>query len=191
MPLPLSSTPLLMGFYFVTVSSLVMKFGQHDKKGEERPLRRRIRLSVILAYQLHCRRLVKGEHHSIGAISRRSTTTEATCHHCTSTPSVIPCCFVSFLLISFSAQNDDDDNDNGIVWINPNSGVTFVVDKRTGHSYPRTPLSREFDEDNAQAIHLTRRTIAVTDSGDCEEGPPQWIVDALKVGTAPAGLRRN
>jgi len=79
---------------------------------------------------------------------------------------------------------NDDDDDNGIVWIDPNSGVTFVVDKRTGHSYPHTTLSREFDGDSAQAVHLTRRTIAVTNSGDCEEEPPQWILDALKDNSA-------
>ena len=73
--------------------------------------------------------------------------------------------------------------------IDPSSGTTFLVDRRTGHSYPRTPLSRESDEDNIQAISSTRRTIAFADTGDRGGEPPQWIRDALKVGTAHVGLR--
>ncbi len=41
----------------------------------------------------------------------------------------------------------------------------------------------------AQAIIPTRRTIAVPDSGDQEDGAPSWIFDALKVGITCAGQR--
>jgi|SRR6267142_246841 len=89
------------------------------------------------------------------------------------------------ILMSFFAQGDDND-ENENVWIDPSSGITFSIDKRTGHSHPRTPLSRDPDEDNAQAICPTRRTIAYTDPGDRVGEPPQWILNALKVRTTCA-----
>ena len=87
--------------------------------------------------------------------------------------------------MSFFAQGDDDD-ENEFVWIDPRSGIAFVIDKRTGHSHPRTPLGRDSDEDNTQAISSTRRTIAFPDPGDRAAEPPQWILDALKVSTTRA-----
>src|SRR5579863_2660631 len=87
--------------------------------------------------------------------------------------------------MSFFAQGDDND-ENEIVWIDPSSGITFFIDKRTGHSHPRTPLSRDSDEDNPQPISSTRRTIAYTDPGESAGEHPQWILDALKVGTTRA-----
>ena len=94
--------------------------------------------------------------------------------------------YVSLALLSFSAQGDDSDDEHEIVWIDPNSGATFLVDKRTGHSRPRVPLSLESDEENAQAIGSTRRTIAFAPPKDRVGEPPQWILDALKVGTMRA-----
>lgn len=100
---------------------------------------------------------------------------------------MFPDCLYPF--ISCFAQGHDNDDENEIAWIDPSSGTTFLVDRRTGHSYPRTPLSRESDEDNTQAISFTRRTIAFADTGDRCGEPPQWIRDALKVSTAHVGLR--
>jgi hypothetical protein len=94
---------------------------------------------------------------------------------------------VSLVRISSYVQADDDEN--GVVKTNPNSGVTFLFDKRTDQSYPCTLLSQELDEVSAQAIIPTRRTIAVPDSVDREDEPPSWILDALKVGIACAGQR--
>jgi hypothetical protein len=111
-----------------------------------------------------------------------------TYHHCTSILSVKICFPVSLVRISSSVQVDDDDED-GVVRTDPSSGVTFLVDKRADQSYPCTLLSQESDEGNAQAIIPTRRTIAVPDSGDREDEPPSWILDALKVGIACAGQR--
>ena len=85
-----------------------------------------------------------------------------------------------YFLTSPSAQGDDND-ENGVVRTNPSSGVAFVLDKRTDQS------SREFGEDSAQTIGPTRRTITITDSGDREDEPPSWILDALKVSIACAG----
>jgi hypothetical protein len=109
-----------------------------------------------------------------------------TYHRCTSILSVKTCFPASLVGISSSVQVDDDD-ENGVVRTDPSSGVTFLLDKRTDQSYPGTLLSRESDEGNAQAIIPTRRTIAVPDSGDREDEPPSWILDALKVGIACAG----
>ena len=83
---------------------------------------------------------------------------------------------------SSSTQGDDDEN--GIARTNPSSDVTFALDKRTDQSFLSSP---EFDEDSAQTTGLTRRTIAVPDSGDQEGETPPWILDALKVGIACAG----
>ena len=83
----------------------------------------------------------------------------------------------------FSAQGDDNNDEHEIVWIDPNSGATFLVDKRTGHSHPRIPLSLGSDDENAQAISSTRRTIAFAQPGNHVGEAPQWILDALKVGT--------
>ena len=94
--------------------------------------------------------------------------------------------YLSLALFSFSAQGDENDDENEIVWTDPNSGATFLVDKRTGHSHPRIPLSLEPDEENAQAISSTRRTIALAQPGDRVRESPQWILDALKVGTMRA-----
>jgi hypothetical protein len=52
-----------------------------------------------------------------------------------------------------------------------------------GHSHPRTPLSRDSNEDNVQAMSSTRRTITFTEPGDRVGESPQWILDALKVST--------
>jgi hypothetical protein len=95
---------------------------------------------------------------------------------------------VSLVRISSPVQVDDDD-ENGFVKTDPSSGVTFLLDKKADQSYPCTLLSPESDEGNAQAIIPTRRTIAVPDSGDREDEPPSWILDALKVSIACAGLR--
>ena len=92
---------------------------------------------------------------------------------------------MSLVRISSSVQVDDDDG-NGVVRTDPGSGVAFLVDKRTDRSYPCTLSRQESDEGNAQAIIHTRRTI-VPDSGDQEDEPPSWILDALKVGIACAG----
>jgi hypothetical protein len=102
--------------------------------------------------------------------------------------SVKACFPVSLVRISSSVQVDDDD-ENGVARTNPSSDVTILVDKRTDQSYPCTLLSQEPDEGSAQAIIPTRRTIAVPDSGDREDEPPSWILDALKVGIACAGQR--
>ena len=83
-----------------------------------------------------------------------------------------------------STQGDDDEN--GIARTNPSSGVTFALDKRTDQSFLSSP---EFDEDSAQTTGLTRRTIAVPDSGDQEDEPPPWILEALKVSIVCAGWR--
>jgi DNA mismatch repair protein MLH3 len=74
------------------------------------------------------------------------------------------------------------------VWIDPNSGTTFLVDKRTGHSNPRIPLSLESGEESAQAISSARRTIAFARPEDRVGEPPQWILDALEVGTIRADI---
>lgn len=87
-------------------------------------------------------------------------------------------------LTSFSIQGDDDEK--GLARTNPSSNVTFVLDKRTDQSFLSIP---EFDKDSAQTTSLTRRTIAVPDSGDQEGEPPPWILDALKVGIVCAGQR--
>ncbi|KAI0303906.1 hypothetical protein BC826DRAFT_980327 [Russula brevipes] len=76
---------------------------------------------------------------------------------------------------------DDDNDDDGVVWIDPHSGITFIVDRRTGHSYPRTARR---DADTAQTVDHTRRTLTVADYGDFEGEPPQWILDALEGNSA-------
>jgi hypothetical protein len=106
-------------------------------------------------------------------------------HRCTSIPSVKAWFPVSSVRISSSVQADDND-ENGVVMTDPSSGLTFLVDK-TYQSYPCTSLSQESDEGIAQAIVPTRRTIAVSDSGDREDEPPSWIFDALKVGIEYVG----
>ena len=83
----------------------------------------------------------------------------------------------------------DDDKENGVVRIDPSSGVTFLVDEGTDQPYSCTLSNQESDEGSAQAIIPTRRTIAVPDSGDRENEPPSWILDALKVSVACAGQR--
>ena len=97
------------------------------------------------------------------------------------------CSSVSLSRISSSVQVDDDEN--GVIKTNPDSGVTFLFDKRTDQSYPCTLLGQESDEVSAQAIIPIRRTIAVPDPVDREDELPSWILDALKVGVACAGQR--
>jgi hypothetical protein len=93
---------------------------------------------------------------------------------------------LSLALLSFPAQGDDDNDE--LVWIDPNSGTTFLVDKRTGHSHPHIPLSLESGEESAQVISSARRTIAFAQPGDWVGEPPQWILDALEVGTIRADI---
>ncbi|KAI0306999.1 hypothetical protein B0F90DRAFT_1622599 [Multifurca ochricompacta] len=68
-----------------------------------------------------------------------------------------------------------------ITWADPDSSVTFVVDKRTGHSYPRTSSSCAVYESNTQVVNLARRTSTVADFCNNEGEAPQWILDALQV----------
>ena len=81
----------------------------------------------------------------------------------------------------------DGDEENGFLRIDPSSKVTSLVDKGTDQLHASTLLSQEPGEGSIQAIIPTRRTISVPDSGDREDEPPSWILDALKVGTACAG----
>jgi DNA mismatch repair protein MLH3 len=78
----------------------------------------------------------------------------------------------------------DDDDENGVVRTDPSSSVAFILDKRPDQLYPCTSSSQEFDEDSAQTISTTRRTITVPDSDDREAEPPSWILDALKDNSA-------
>ena len=95
---------------------------------------------------------------------------------------------LSLALLSYPAQVDDNNDEHELVWIDPNSGTTFSVDKRTGHSRPHIPLSLESGEESAQAISSARRTIAFAQPGDRVGEPPQWILDALEVGTIHADI---
>lgn len=93
---------------------------------------------------------------------------------------------MSSVRITSSVQVDGDE-ENGFLRIDPSSGVTSLVGKKTDRLHPSTLLSQEPDEGSVQAIIPTRRTIAVPDSGDREDELPSWIFDALKVGFACAG----
>jgi hypothetical protein len=93
----------------------------------------------------------------------------------------------SVRISSYVQVNEDDEN--GVVKTNPNSGVTFPFDNRMDQSYPCTLSSLESDEVSAQAIIPTRRTITVPGSVDREDEPPSWILDALKVGIECSGQR--
>ena len=84
-------------------------------------------------------------------------------------------------LISLSSQDRDDD-ENDVVWTDPTSSVTFLIDKRTGHSYPRTSLWPSLGEDKTRTMNTVRRTIDSANSGNNEGQAPQWILDALEVG---------
>jgi hypothetical protein len=94
-----------------------------------------------------------------------------------------------FIVRISSVVQVDDDNENGAVKTNPNSGVTSPVDERTDLLYPCALLSQESDKGSTQAITSSRRTIAAPDSGDREDETPSWILDALKVGIACVGQR--
>jgi DNA mismatch repair protein MLH3 len=92
--------------------------------------------------------------------------------------------FSAFLVLTpFSIQDRDHDDENDIAWTDPNSSITFLIDKRTGHSYPSASLRRGVDEDNTRFVNSARRTLASANSRDNERQAPQWILDALKVGT--------
>ena len=96
--------------------------------------------------------------------------------------------YLSLALLSFPAQGDDNNDEHELVWIDSNSGTTFLVDRRMAHSHPHIPVSLESGEESAQAISSARRTIAFAQPGDRVGEPPQWILDALEVGTIHADI---
>ncbi|KAI0053776.1 hypothetical protein FA95DRAFT_1480918 [Auriscalpium vulgare] len=75
-----------------------------------------------------------------------------------------------------------------LIWTDPKTGVTYLVDTRTGNSYPRNPMHRVLDDEDGEA-RPNRRTIVDPDwlkdtkasrpAAD-KEPTPQWILDALQ-----------
>jgi len=87
--------------------------------------------------------------------------------------------------LSHMFQDEDLDNDEGdeIVWKDPTTGKTFVVDKRTGNSYPRkvATYQGEVGCDSVSAECSHRRTLPQY-TGDVDDASmPDWIRTALQV----------
>jgi hypothetical protein len=99
------------------------------------------------------------------------------------------------MMSNFAHYLQDDDLFEGdeIIWTDPNTGEAFVVNRRTGNSYPQTkpPCSHKEDTDDSRLHKSTqRRTIPQLPqakdpdfSGGSNEkvAIPKWIQSALEV----------
>ncbi|KAA1466641.1 hypothetical protein DENSPDRAFT_766735 [Dentipellis sp. KUC8613] len=95
-----------------------------------------------------------------------------------------------------------DQGESEIIWTDPSTRVTFVIDPRTGNSYPREAPSRNAVEEAAEqstnvGSSSGRRTMVdrtwlkkLKDPGTVidEENTPEWILKALKVYCHSSGV---
>lgn len=78
-----------------------------------------------------------------------------------------------------------DNTQDKIQWRDPSTGVRYLIDSRTGNSYPADDGHRHDDEDPEERALLRRRTLAPGKA----RGPavinetPAWLTEALKVCT--------
>ncbi|KAJ3981747.1 hypothetical protein F5890DRAFT_1533745 [Lentinula detonsa] len=76
---------------------------------------------------------------------------------------------------------------NELVWTDPNTGETFIVDARTGNSRPQTQprlAIEDLDENGQSQVLRQRRTLSLPNIGSVDKsriGPaPEWIQEALE-----------
>ncbi|TFY71357.1 hypothetical protein EVG20_g1664 [Dentipellis fragilis] len=95
-------------------------------------------------------------------------------------------------------ENITPHNESEIIWTDPSTRVTFIIDPRTGNSYPRgAPPQSAVDEAVEQSTNVGsssgRRTMVdrtwlkkLKDPGTAidEENTPEWILKALKANKA-------
>lgn len=78
-------------------------------------------------------------------------------------------------------------NGESMVWKDPSTGETFVVDTRTGNSYPQdAPPGHDYAKrrtlPSSDWVKKTKDPFCIADTDESEEGVmPQWLQHALKV----------
>ncbi|KAG6861552.1 hypothetical protein C0995_014848 [Termitomyces sp. Mi166 len=83
--------------------------------------------------------------------------------------------------VQLYTMNNSDDQVQQITWTDPRTGETFIVDPRTGNSYPSTePRPEEADLAGASRDRCPRRTIPCCTNKTDQVGPPEWLQKALQ-----------
>lgn len=80
-------------------------------------------------------------------------------------------------------KNAGDENNLEMRWTDPRSGITYVVDRRTGNTYP---ANAEYGNASADMRPHTRRTLPATPlatqvPSETAVETPAWIKQALEV----------
>ena len=81
----------------------------------------------------------------------------------------------------------DGGNDQDILWTDPYSGTTFVLDQRTGNSYPVNEDRNEDNPEQDNCASTSRRTLdGFVTRNRKPQSPPAWITQALGVSEPPS-----
>ncbi|KAJ3975254.1 hypothetical protein EV361DRAFT_889995 [Lentinula raphanica] len=88
---------------------------------------------------------------------------------------------------------------NDLVWTDPHTGETFIIDIRTGNSRPQTQHRFAIEDDNDYSrrteVLRQRRTLSLPNSGSVDKsriGPaPEWIQEALEANDTYANTERR
>ncbi|RPD66940.1 hypothetical protein L226DRAFT_529339 [Lentinus tigrinus ALCF2SS1-7] len=81
----------------------------------------------------------------------------------------------------FVGGNDDASD---ILWTDPATGETFVIDPRTGNSYPQVaPAGPTQDDTSAQPVARSRRSLGTLGRGSARDAPA-WMTEALQANEA-------
>lgn len=82
-------------------------------------------------------------------------------------------------MTSHIIQNLEENPESKVTWTDPRTGIKYIVDRRTGNSYPYGSHPNEKgDQDETPHALQTRRTIQPTDD---PFDTPDWIRTALDV----------
>ncbi|KZV63354.1 hypothetical protein PENSPDRAFT_758036 [Peniophora sp. CONT] len=89
-------------------------------------------------------------------------------------------------LYVYPNQANDGTMEDKVQWRDPSTGNRYLIDSRTGNSYPADDVRRHDDEDLEERARSRRRTLAL----DKARGPvadseaPAWLTEALKANAA-------
>ncbi|PSR93789.1 hypothetical protein PHLCEN_2v4684 [Hermanssonia centrifuga] len=83
-------------------------------------------------------------------------------------------------------HNREYEEEDSVLWRDPRTGETFVIDNRTGNSYPAHTPPDLYHSPNAGESSMARRTLGRTTSTIPREEPPAWIQEALEANQAYA-----
>ncbi|KAI0028362.1 hypothetical protein K488DRAFT_21698, partial [Vararia minispora EC-137] len=90
---------------------------------------------------------------------------------------------------AFVQEEDQDTNNEPIIWCDPRTGARYHIDRRTGNSYREDVARRRAEgreEEDRRPGTLQRRTLHPDSRASLgrDEDTPEWIINALQANTA-------